>query len=108
MVLQLGLSASLLAGRIAESPLTPRTTPWSRATVNPEHQDPEALDGIQSTTLPQIPTKNYPYFLENQKIRPLKWSHKKVYNSKQQNKTKQEPKSGVNLPYYLKYMSPMC
>ena len=21
------------------------TDPWSRATVNPEHQDPEALDG---------------------------------------------------------------
>ena len=41
MVLQLVLLASLLAGRIAKSPLTP----WSRTTVNPEHQDPEALDG---------------------------------------------------------------
>ena len=29
----------------------------------------------------------------------------KVYKSKQR---RRKPKSGVNLPYYLKYMSPLC
>jgi hypothetical protein len=76
----------LLAGRIAESPLTQLPPgPGARATLNPEHQDPEALDGIQRGVLPQFPIGINLISWRTRKSDHLKWSHKKYT---QQNNTK--------------------
>ena len=80
------------------------TTPWSGATLNPKHQDQEALGGIKRCV---------PYqFLIG--IKRISWTTRKLDHLKQskksiQSKTKKyKPKNGINQPYSLKYMSPMC
>ena len=100
MVKQLGLSASLLACRVAQSPLTPRTIPWSMAArLISEHQDQEALWHSKWCT-PQTPT----YFLDIQEIRPLKM----VTKNEQRKKLTRAKEWFQLLTYYLKYMSPLC